>query len=115
MSVFNGRIVHQKSKRLMDWRSAIAKEGTIALTEMNGAVAIGMVFVVSRPKTVRRNLPSVKPDLDKYVRAVMDALTGVAYADDSQVVSLYAEKVYGSEPGVFISVRSAEGSGSGRS
>lgn len=115
MSVFNGRIVHQKSKRLMDWRSAIAKEAAIALEVEEGAIAIGMVFVVPRPKTVKRILPSVKPDLDKYVRAVMDALTGVAYADDSQVVSLYAEKVYGSDPGVFISIRSAEGSLSGRS
>jgi Holliday junction resolvase RusA-like endonuclease len=109
MSVFNGRIVHQKSKRLMDWRSAIATEAKTAVTELDGAVAIGMVFVVARPKTVKRLLPSVKPDLDKYVRAVMDALTGVAYVDDSQVVSLYAEKVYGSKPGVFISIRSAEG------
>jgi Holliday junction resolvase RusA-like endonuclease len=109
MSVFNGRIVHQKSKRLMDWRAAIADEAKIAVTELDGAVAIGMVFVVARPKTVKRLLPSVKPDLDKYVRAVMDSLTGIAYADDSQVVSLYAEKVYGSKAGVFISIRSAGG------
>jgi len=114
MSVFNGRIVHQKSKRLMDWRSSIATEAKIALTELDSAVAIGMVFVVARPKTVKRSLPSVKPDLDKYVRAVMDALTGVAYADDAQVVSLYAEKVYGAKPGVFISIRSAEGGSSER-
>jgi len=36
-----------------------------------------------------------KPDIDKLCRAVLDALTGIAYADDSQVVALDASKVYG--------------------
>ena len=35
-----------------------------------------------------------KPDIDKLVRLVLDALTGIAYVDDSQVVLLYAEKSY---------------------
>jgi len=41
--------------------------------------------------------PTVKRhDLDKLVRAVLDELTGVFYADDGQVVNLYAKKRYGS-------------------
>ena len=34
------------------------------------------------------------PDLDKLVRAVLDALTGVCYKDDSQVVYIETEKVW---------------------
>jgi hypothetical protein len=34
----------------------------------------------------------VKPDLDKLVRAVGDALTGILYRDDAQIVSLNASK-----------------------
>jgi Holliday junction resolvase RusA-like endonuclease len=34
-----------------------------------------------------------KPDVDKLVRGVLDALTGVLYGDDGQVVSAPAEKV----------------------
>jgi len=38
-------------------------------------------------------VPAVKrPDLDKLVRAVFDALTNVVFKDDSQVVSVFASK-----------------------
>ena len=35
--------------------------------------------------------PAKKPDVDKWARHTLDALTGVIYADDGQVVSLLAE------------------------
>jgi Holliday junction resolvase RusA-like endonuclease len=40
------------------------------------------------------SLPAVKPDLDKLVRATMDALEGAVFADDSRIVALSAVKVY---------------------
>lgn len=48
--------------------------------------------------------PDNPPDLDKLVRAVMDALTDIVYGDDSQVTSICAEKIYGT-PGVRVSIR----------
>lgn len=44
--------------------------------------------------------PAKRPDVDKLVRQVLDAITGVIYADDGQVVSLLAEKHYaeGNQP-----------------
>lgn len=59
-------------------------------------------FAFIKPKTVNRNRPSVKPDLDKLIRAVLDALTGIAYTDDSQVVRILAQKSYGSVEGVRV-------------
>lgn len=38
--------------------------------------------------------PAKQPDIDKLVRAVLDALTGVCYDDDAQVVMLLATKQY---------------------
>ncbi len=38
-----------------------------------------------------------KPDLDKLARALKDALKGVLYHDDAQVVVLLARKVYAAE------------------
>jgi len=37
------------------------------------------------------------PDIDKLDRAVLDGLTGVAYVDDKQVVSLQSEKHWSAE------------------
>lgn len=43
-----------------------------------------------------------KPDVDNLVKAVLDALNGVAWEDDSQIVRLSASKEYSSEPYVFL-------------
>ncbi|WP_257898915.1 RusA family crossover junction endodeoxyribonuclease [Rhodococcus qingshengii] len=48
-----------------------------------------------RPKSTpkRTTPPAVKrPDIDKISRAILDAITGVLIADDSQVVDLHATK-----------------------
>jgi Holliday junction resolvase RusA-like endonuclease len=37
-------------------------------------------------------------DIDNLAKAVLDALTGVVWSDDRQVVSLLAEKFFGEEP-----------------
>lgn len=42
----------------------------------------------SRPKRVKREADTVRPDVDNVAKGVMDALNGIAYRDDSQVVSL---------------------------
>jgi len=112
---FGKNIVEVADARLRSWRHDIA---AIASKEMNGApftgpVAVQLHFFFARPKGhygTGRNTgrlrptapvaPGVKPDLDKLVRAVLDALTGVAFRDDSLVVSLVAGKQYGDTPGL---------------
>lgn len=42
--------------------------------------------------------PTGKPDVDNLVKALMDALNGVFYLDDTQVVQLIAIKQYGEVP-----------------
>lgn len=46
----------------------------------------------SRPKRVSAEPDTVYPDADNIAKGVMDALNGVAYADDRQVVSLTVRK-----------------------
>lgn len=43
-----------------------------------------------------------RTDLDNYVKAVADALNGICYADDRQIVSLIASKRYGSCPHTLV-------------
>ena len=48
--------------------------------------------------------PSKKPDIDNILKSVFDALNGYAFADDVQIVRVYAEKVYAEEPFVEVEI-----------
>lgn len=60
----------------------------------------------SRPKKVVREPDLGKPDVDNVAKAVLDALNGVAYADDAQVVDLRIRKQRRrrEEPELFVVV-----------
>lgn len=45
--------------------------------------------------TFEKIRPTTKPDCDNIIKVVLDALNGVAYYDDKQVVSTACEKYYG--------------------
>ena len=49
-------------------------------------------------------LPLKKPDMDNIVKVVADALNGVAYHDDTQIVCVMAKKVYSAVEGLNIIV-----------
>jgi Holliday junction resolvase RusA-like endonuclease len=76
----------------------------------DGAVKVALMFFMPRPKRCVRVRPSVRPDLDKLVRSVLDALqrAGV-YEDDARVCRVDASKHYATTdlcPGVEITVES---------
>jgi len=76
------------------------------------AIALDLMFYVpipqsfSRIKRERANngdiLPVTKPDLDNYVKLVMDAMNKVVYKDDNLVVAIRARKGYSDNPGTVI-------------
>lgn len=43
-----------------------------------------------------------RPDIDNYLKAVLDGCNGVAFLDDSQVVAVYATKRYAETDGVRV-------------
>lgn len=52
------------------------------------------------------NRPAKKPDIDNTLKAVLDALNGVAYEDDRQVIEVHCRKWYSQSAGFLkISVR----------
>lgn len=64
-------------------------------TKLDGPVALTIYFCFKRPKSVKPGSPHVKrPDLDNLAKTVKDALTGLAWHDDSQVIDLHAFKRY---------------------
>lgn len=45
---------------------------------------------------------SNKPDIDNLIKFYMDCMNGLVYKDDAQVVSINAQKVYGSKDYIHI-------------
>jgi crossover junction endodeoxyribonuclease RusA len=106
MSVFNGRVVHQKGRELLSWRDSINSATREAMEPLAGPVEVSVLFYMPRPKGTRRTSPYVRPDIDKLARAVLDGLTGAAFEDDGQVTRLHLQKEYG-EPGCVITISEA--------
>lgn len=73
---------------------------------LEGPIKVRLLFLLPRKKTVKRKFPISKfdGDVDKLVRAIFDAMTGIVYGDDSQVVDVTASKRYAdnSSPGVWV-------------
>jgi len=141
-----GRPVPQGSLRIVagravnprpvdEWRARAALAAAEAAAAQGweratGPVAVDVVAVVPRPaghygtgRNAARLRPSApaapagRPDLDKIVRAVLDAVTGAGcvWADDAQVVDLAAQKLYpvdaSAQPGVVVYVTRLDGDG----
>ena len=58
-----------------------------------------------------RILPEKKPDVDNIAKIILDALNGIAYKDDSQVVELSVKKKYASEAKVSVHIEEIEAAG----
>ena len=113
--VGGGRLI-ESSKRLPAWRIAVQDAALQHLTPIPAGVpvAVEIVFVMPRTKAMgNRPAPPMvqRPDADKLARAVLDGLTGPAFADDSQVVRLVVDKRRadpGEETGARINVEALE-------
>jgi Holliday junction resolvase RusA-like endonuclease len=53
-------------------------------------------------------MPTTKPDADNVIKAIFDAINGVVWHDDTQVVDLQVRKRYGITPGVNVIVSQLE-------
>lgn len=84
------------------WRATLQQ---IAVDEMgvqspfDGPIACSFMFFMPVPKSMAKRLhyvaqPTKRPDLTKLVRAAEDALSGIVWVDDSQVVACSHTKRY---------------------
>jgi len=48
--------------------------------------------------------PCKKPDIDNIAKTYLDAMNGVIFKDDTQVIDLHVKKVYSAAPGVDVMV-----------
>ncbi|WP_454921374.1 RusA family crossover junction endodeoxyribonuclease [Actinomyces naeslundii] len=127
--VGGGRLV-ESSRQVGPWRATARRAALEAMSGQQprtGPLEVYLRFIMPRPEGHLRQgraqtdgwrlLPSAprqhtgKPDVDKLVRAILDALTGVCWCDDAQVVAVHAEKTYAYRatptPGVHAIIRTA--------
>jgi Holliday junction resolvase RusA-like endonuclease len=112
-------ITHSNGSALLPWRQEIAQAATAKWPSdwpMDAPVSISLTFRFPRPAghfrrdgTLKPSSPqwkTTKPDLDKLCRTIGDALAGVLYRGDQQIISLIAGKRYAfnESPGVLITV-----------
>lgn len=74
-----------------------ARAAGVPLIPKGAGVIVSVVYEFQPPRRQVRRDPCVRPDCDKLARALLDALTGIAYEDDGQVVALAVRKAYASD------------------
>ncbi len=109
---WNRAVITSDNKKLKPWRQEVTdtlfvESGCIPYSGSgNEAIVMSLDFFFKRPKSApkSRAYPTVKPDVDKLIRAIFDAGTGVLYGDDAQLVGVTARKHYDAIERVEIEV-----------
>jgi Holliday junction resolvase RusA-like endonuclease len=116
-----GRIIVTEDSKNRNWRQDVANAGRAAMWPQEpwlGPLVVEFVFFRPRPKghygsgrnagVVKASAPgrpATRPDVLKLARAVEDALTGIVWRDDAQIVDERLVKVWGEPERVEIVVR----------
>lgn len=91
-------IVTSDNRTLKGWEAFVraAIQQHAPGTFFRGPVTVRIVFELPRPQTLPKKVTDhiKRPDLDKLARGALDAMKGVLWNDDSQVVDLHVRKVY---------------------
>lgn len=82
------------------------------------ALKVTIAVYYSIPKsTAKKNIelmlngqihPCKKPDIDNVAKIILDALNGIAYKDDTQVISLVVGKFYSNQANVKVEITEVE-------
>lgn len=115
-------IITDSNRNLKSWQSLVADAASRAIAEhpdwkiIDGGVRLSLSFFLPRPKSLKARVTAhtKAPDTSKLVRATEDALTGVVFVDDAQVIELLAIKRYAdpsASPHVRVRVEPTSGIG----
>lgn len=101
-------VITNDNPRNKGWAQTVAgaaQQHRIDGCPFKGPIVLEMVFLMPIPKSLPKRAPAFmlkKPDVDKMTRSVKDALSGVLYIDDKQVVHTDVKKMYCEAPGVMV-------------
>ena len=116
-STRGGFVRHYTPAKTVSYDSTVAAAGLSAMglrSPLGGALRVELVVCVPIPaswsKTRRAAAvaqavhPIGRPDVDKFMKSVLNGLNGIAWIDDSQIVSASGCKRYSVVPGVSVNI-----------
>ena len=124
-STRSGYVRTYEERDITDYKNLIyAKASEVFIkngcTMLNGALEVEIKVGRAIPKSISKKavkdiqkgllFPTQKPDLDNYVKAVLDGIglkgmPPVIFRNDSQVVSIIAKKIFADNPNIEVTIR----------
>lgn len=107
-------------KKTADFKKQLHQLATAQFTDepLTGSLKVEIKFYRAIQKSISKkehdkrakneHRPSVKPDLDNYIKSSLDALTGVIWADDNEIVDLATGKYYAEHPHIELKINQLE-------
>jgi len=104
-------------KKTHDYEVYLGVLGSVAMRRrppMLGPIHLTMIAEIPIPKSWSKTkkdraalgeLTPGKPDIDNYIKIVLDGLNKIVFVDDAQVVKISAMKRYSTAPSMLITVR----------
>ena len=71
---------------------------------LEGPLWVITYFYIKKPKITKNEYPVTRPDLDNLQKSIWDAVNGIIWKDDSQIVMGAAEKRYSDTPEIYLNV-----------
>lgn len=100
-----GIFIPKNKEKLNTWICEVKKTAKAAFATKQPSKGEIWVWIYFRmPGDPKKGACTTRPDIDKLARAILDALSGIIYEDDKQVIWLSAEKRYSENPGADISI-----------
>ena len=82
---------------------------------LEAPIEIYVTFYVPIPKSFSKKKkeraeedlikPTVKPDIDNYLKLLLDACNGILYRDDALIVSIHCQKRYSQNPRIDLKIQ----------
>lgn len=107
-------VITSANRNLAAWRDLTANQAQqYKPTQLlRGAIHMELRFYLPPPRNKKKSviLHTKRPDIDKLIRAIFDALKSVIYVDDAQICCISSGKMYADAlfpPGVNIRITEA--------
>jgi Holliday junction resolvase RusA-like endonuclease len=105
-------------KKTASYEDLVKFHANIAMVDLDplkGAVAVYIYIKLAVPKSYSKKRteaclsglerPTKKPDWDNVAKSICDAMNGIVYMDDTQIVDAHVTKVYAANAGVDVGVK----------